>query len=80
MEMQKLFEGIYEIQRELKEMRHGLGELKTEVTTLKQEIKDFKQEVRERFDSVDASLEVLAKRNFETERDVHRLKSIVGIK
>jgi DNA-binding protein YbaB len=29
MEMQKLFEGMHEIQRELKEMRHDLSELKS---------------------------------------------------
>lgn len=76
MDSQKIYELIYEMK---KDVTKRIDSLEKEITELKNEVKELKESVSVRFDNVEASLEVLAKRNFETERDVYRLKNIAGI-
>ncbi|GBF11166.1 hypothetical protein TEPIDINF_001313 [Tepidibacillus infernus] len=74
MDMDKLFEGIYAIQKQLGEFQQ---EMRAEISGVKGEISEIKRDIKsinERLDSIEASLELLANRQFKHETEIEVMK------
>ncbi|MFT9487297.1 MAG: hypothetical protein ACH0QD_07990 [Tepidibacillus sp.] len=67
MDMDKLFEGIYAIQKQLGEFQQ---EVRQEMTEIKKDIKG----INGRLDCIEASLEPLANRQFKHETEIEVMK------
>ena len=74
LDLDKLFEGIYAIQKQLgefqQEMKHEMTQMKTEMAEMKRDIK----KIDERLSSIEASEEILANRQFKQETEIEIIK------
>ena len=67
MDLDKLFEGIYAIQKQLGEFQQ---EMRKELSEMKKDIKN----IDERLSSIEASVEILANRQFKQETEIEIIK------
>ncbi|WP_339061942.1 hypothetical protein [Tepidibacillus marianensis] len=74
MDLDKLFEGIHAIQKQLgefqQEMREEISEIKGDITEMKRDIKN----IDERLSGIEASVEILANRQFKHETEIEIMK------
>ncbi|MGP4081172.1 hypothetical protein ACTWQL_14785 [Pseudalkalibacillus sp. R45] len=68
---------LLSVMLDMKEDLSGLGK---EVNGLKMDFDDFRKETNEKLDKIVSGIDLLASKTWNNEKDINRLKTLMGIK
>ncbi|WP_261129817.1 hypothetical protein [Bacillus sp. Marseille-Q3570] len=61
-------------------MKDDLSDLGKGVGGLRKDFEDFRKETNEKLDKIESNIDLLASKTWNNEKDINRLKTLMGIK
>ncbi|WP_257348523.1 hypothetical protein [Pseudalkalibacillus decolorationis] len=67
-------------EEKLDKLLNVMVEMKGEFVGFRKEFNDFRKETNEKLDTIESNIELLASKTWNNEKDIYRMKNLMGIK